>query len=540
MKFIRLDKTTLILWLVLVFSMVLVASCDEDLLDKQPLDSLSAGTFWKSESDATLALSGVYARTHNAEEGRNFYGYSLLYLDGATDNGSFANRTRAFAFTSGSLSASNDRITTRWNRSYERIASCNNFLDNIASVEMDEAKKAEITAEVRFLRANQYFWLSQFFGGVPLIKNVITIEEANSQIRATKAEVVQFIEDELDLAAADLPEVRLDAENGRILKGAALAMKGRLLMAEERWVDAAQVYKEIIDMDVFEIDPRYKELFEDEGDGSKEVIFAVKYMQDVKGTQVALTHRPQQFGGWHKIEPFTDLILSYDMDDGLPADKSSRFDPENPYINRDPRLYATCFLPGVSKFQGKIFQAHPDSGVVGDGLQSNRIGYAVRKWVDEGYEGNQRTYGGDFPQIRYAEVLLSYLESKFEAGDEITQQLLDETVNKVRGRAAVNMAPIMLADFSRDRLRNERRVETAWEGLRYWDIMRWKIAHIVCRGSVKGMKLTNDPANYTDYNVDENGYYIVAEKNFKDNNYLWPIPQSELDINPDLGQNPGY
>lgn len=525
----------------LLLCSVILLGCQDDFLDKAPLDELSTGTFWQSEADAMLALTGVYSRTHHKEEGRNFYGYSILYLDGASDNGAFAARGREYQFTSGNLNSSNGRIRNRWVTSYQRIAACNNFLDNIGNVEMDEAKKAEITAEVRFQRAYQYFWLSQYFGSVPLIKNVITIDEANTQTRTPKAEVVKFIEDELTAAAAALPITRPAAEHGRILKAAALAMKGRLLMAEERWTEAASVYKEIIDMDEFEIDPRYKELFEAAGDNSKEVVYSVKYVQDTKGTMVALTHRPQQFGGWHKIEPFNSLVQAFDMIDGKPATDSDLFDPANPYVNRDPRLYATCFLPGVSKFQGKVFQAHPDSGVVGDGISSNRIGYAVRKWVDEGYEGNYKTYGGDFPHIRYAEVLLSYLESKFEAGDEVTQQLLDETVNMVRGRADVNMPPIQLADFTRERLRNERRVETAWEGLRLWDIMRWRIAHIVCNGPVKGMKLTNDPASYTAYNVDENGYYVVDQKAFKENaNYLWPIPQTEIDINPGLEQNPGY
>ena len=90
-------------------------------------------------------------------------------------------------------------------------------------------------------------------------------------------------------------------------------------------------------------------------------------------------------------------------------------------------------------------------------------------------------------------------------------------------------------------MRNERRVETAWEGLRLWDILRWNIAHIVCTGPQTGIKLTNDPANYTDYLVDENGYFIGGVKAFRNpENYLWPIPQSEIDINPNLEQNPGY
>ena len=157
---------------------------------------------------------------------------------------------------------------------------------------------------------------------------------------------------------------------------------------------------------------------------------------------------------------------------------------------------------------------------------------------------NQWSYGGNFSIIRYAEVLLSYLESKLESGAAIDQGLLDATINKVRGRAAVNMPAVTTTDpvELRKIIRRERRVEFAFEGLRYYDILRWGIAATELNRQFTGMKLTNTPATYTDYPVDSEGYFIMPQKrNFKaGTNELWPIPQSERDINKNLTQNTGY
>ena len=163
--------------------------------------------------------------------------------------------------------------------------------------------------------------------------------------------------------------------------------------------------------------------------------------------------------------------------------------------------------------------------------------------MDEDLTENLGNYGGNWTIIRYAEVLLSYLESKLESGAAIDQALLDQTINKVRGRASVNMPPVTTTDPTelREIIRRERRVEFAFEGLRYYDILRWGIAAEELNRQYTGMKLTNDPPNYNDFPVDDEGFLIYQQRNFKAGiNELWPIPQSEIDINKNLTQNPGY
>jgi len=438
------------------------------------------------------------------------------------------------------------RLHERWSFNYKKISRCNYFLENIENVDMDPEEKAEMIGEVKFIRSYCYFLLYQVYGGVPLISNILTFDEANNVSRASREDVVNFVLKDLDEAIPDLPVKRPSSENGRIEKGAALALKGRVLMAEERWSDAATTYKTIIDLDRYEIDPRFKKLFEDDGDDSDEVIWSLCHIQDLYGeraTQFMLM--TQWYGGWSEMNIFQNFVDNFLMIDGKTIDESSLYDDDKPFDNRDPRLYSTVFLPGYTVFKGRVFQGHPDSLSKVGPEYAGHTGYALKKFADEEYSGDVMAYGGDFKVIRYAEVLLSYLECKIEAGDNITQDLLDETINKIRTRAEVDMPPVteLYINDLREILRRERCIELAFEGLRYWDMIRWRIADEVLNKKYYGMKLTDDPGSYTGkYTINEDGHLFSCEKiwDFEGHNYLWPLPQSELDINPNLEQNPGY
>lgn len=525
----------------------LTSACS-NLLDVQPLDELSTQTFWKSESDAMRGLVGVY-RSGKDQHGQgtfNFFSGNTLYrLDLTTDNG-YEKDKQITDFNNGQLNASYGVVNSLWSSSYEQIAKCNNFLENISSVEMDGAEKAEMAAEARFIRAYFYFNMSLYWGGVPLVTKMLTAQEANTIARNSKQEVVEFVLSELSAAVEQLPESRPTAEHGRVTKGAALAILGRLQMAEGMWAQALQTYKSIVDLGVYEIDPRYKQLFEDEGEASKEIILGIKYMENDYPTQIQQAVVPFMYGGWHQINCYNNLVETYECIDGLPIDESPLYNPDKPYDDRDPRLYQTVFIPEYTIFRNRLYIAHPDSNpnVYPDQLtRRDWSGYALKKFADEGYQGAILNYGGDFPVIRYAEVLLSYLECQIEAGLPIDQTLLDLTINQTRTRASTGLPPVTTTDPAtlQTILRRERRVELAYEGLRLFDLFRWKTAHINLRAKMYGMKLTNNPENYTKFTVDENGYYFVKELFFRENvDYLWPIPQNEIDINPNLTQNPGY
>jgi hypothetical protein len=209
--------------------------------------------------------------------------------------------------------------------------------------------------------------------------------------------------------------------------------------------------------------------------------------------------------------------------------------------NRDPRFAATFLYDNVV-FGGNEYDCHPDHSASKDQLtyskQATRTGYGLRKFFDENFSGDLRSgYGGNLPIIRYAEVLLSYLEAELEAGTPITQELLDMTINKTRGRASVQMPPITEtnAETLRPILRKERRIELALEGIRYWDLLRWEIIGDVMQGDFWGASFpdaTNtgkkeDPTGHKRWWVDTKAFRVGQDE-------VWPIPESETNINPGL------
>jgi len=520
-------------------------------LDKDPLDTLSTGTFWKTESDANLGLTGVYKVVGGTTDQTNYDLWNQLsvhYLFEATTDNGFEKDNLVTDLNNGSLASTYGPVRTLWKNTYTHISRCNNLIDNIDGCAMNADKLAEMKAEAKVIRAYDYFYLAFYWGDVPLTTHVLTVNEANTIARSPKSEVISFVITELQEAIPKLPVSRPDAEYGRITKGGALAILGRVLMAEKRWAEARDVYKQIIDLGIYIIDPRFNEIFREEGETSKEHILVSVRMQDTYGTPILRGCHGFDYGGYHWYSPYNELVEEFECTDGKPITESPLYDPENPYDNRDPRLLKTIGVNGITVFKGKLYISHPDSSPVKYQDQVTRrpwSGYLMMKFADADYTGDIVQYGGDFPMIRYAEVLLSYLESCIESNTAITQDLLDATINKVRGREAIKMPPVTETDAAKltTILRRERRVELAWEGLRLYDLFRWRTAHIQLKGDFTGMKVcpASEAASYTTVKVDSRGYYFCETTNFRENiDYLWPIPQTERDVNQNLTQNPGY
>lgn len=533
--------------LVLALGLLLggATSCEKDLLDKQPLTAISDATFWRTANDATLALNGVY------DTGAGFTGYnfwaatSMVNLDLMAGNGS-EKELIPDQFTDGSLNSAYSFVGAYYSQAYRQITRCNNFLGNIDKVSMDAAQKNIMINEVRTIRAYNYFNLALYFGDVPLIQRLLTVDEANSVTRTPKAEVWAFCETELKEAAAVLPPSVPDAMQGHMTAASALAILGRLQLAAKKWSDAATSYKTIMDFGYYSIDPRYRELFLNAGELSREIIMSQQYIKDTYNHALLQYLTPETWGGWHQYSPFNELVKEYECTDGLPITQSPLYDRNNPYNNRDPRLDFTVMISGRTTFRGRTYSALPGTTLPDRLNQYPGVwsGYAIYKFLeDDPSIATTSNDGNNFPLIRYAEVLLGYLEARVEAGGAIDRALLDATINRVRGRQAVRMPAVTTTDpvALRAIIRRERRVEFAFEGLRYFDCLRWGILGTENNRQFTGMKLTNTPATYKDYPVDAEGYYLYKRRNFVvGKNELWPIPQSERDLNKNLTQNPGY
>lgn len=530
----------------LLAGMLTCISCD---LERTPLDKFAEGDFWTSEDNAQLALTGLYrgnilfnSPEYNPTDWWSYGG--LLFMEFPTDNAYDRRGTNSnfHKMTSGALLANNPYIKNYWENSYAKVTRCNRFLDGIGKLD-DPAVVKRFTAEARFIRAAQYFYLSQFFQDVPLVTKVLTKDEANSVEKTSKAKITEFVIKELTEVAEDLPRFKdLGAdETGRASKQAAFAFLGRTYLGAKMYSEAAAAYKQIIDLGDNAIDPKYSALFLPGGENSSENIFSMQYLQDLAGNALPQHALPVKDGGWCLVNVAAGLFEAYQFTDGTDFSyESPLYDPKNLGKNRDPRLDYTIYYNGAT-FKGAVYDCHPDSKGADKvaGGQTTQTGLMMRKYFDETYSGDLNSYGGNVPVIRYAEVLLSYLEAKLEAGDAITQGLLDETINKVRGRESVDMPPVTETNPAalRPILRNERRVELGMEGIRYWDLLRWGIADQALNGYIFGAPFPGSErvSKTPDGTLDKYGRWYVNSRAFrKGQDEKWPIPQSEQDINPNL------
>lgn len=535
--------------IMLVFSSF---SCFEKL-EQFPTDAFASGTFWTSESNALIALTGMY-------RGNIVYGTQvvpsdwwtycgIVFLEFATDN-SYDRRGDNSTYnrlTDGTLLPNNNVINGYWRGSYRRIAITNDFLENIDNVNMPEEKRQRMISEAKFLRATQYFYMSQFWGDVPLVTNTLTPDEANNVEKSNKSVIVDFTIQELKEAVNGLPRFSdiPSSEIGRASKQAALAFLGRLYLAEKRFAEASAVYQQIINYGDNIIDSEYGPLFTTENENSRENIFSVQFVSGLAPNAMPQHAYPAASSGWHIINPLGSLAEEYGFDDGSPFSYDDpKFIQQDMGANRDQRFRDT-FIWNESTFQGRRYICHPDSTQSVDQLtyskQATRTGFGFRKYFNESFNGNLRSdYGGNIPVIRYAEVLLSYLEAELEAGNAITQDLLDQTINMVRGRPSVNLPPIteVNPDALREILRRERRIELAFEGTRLWDIFRWEIGDEVLNGDFWGAPFPNS-VRYptTSIKLDPQSRWFVTSKKFRPGiDDRWPIPEAETNINPKLAQ----
>jgi tetratricopeptide (TPR) repeat protein len=531
-------------------ALMLATACD---LERYPLTELSEENFWDNESNGELALTSLYRGniTNGVEyTSSDFWSYhGLLFMEHLSDN-AFDRRgenNAFFSISSGKLQNSNAFIKNYWSSAYKRIGLCNRFLEGIAK-SADSDTKTRLTAEARFLRATQYHYLASYFKDVPLVTASLTGEESNNVTKETQANILAWCATEFKEAAADLPRFKdiTSAETGRACKQAALGFLGRTYMLMGEWSKAAEAYKEIIDYGDNAIHSSYRELFvPGTGVSNKENIFYISYLENYFGCGMPQQALSAKDGGWSLSNPSAGLFEAYSFKDGTPFSYSDpRYNPNNLGENRDPRLDYTIYYNGAT-FMGSEYRMSPDyEASVKERLdyssEASKTGFMWRKYFDESPINNIQSYSAVTPIIRYAEVLLSYLECKIESNQSISQALLDQTINAVRSREGVNMPAITETDATklRDIVRNERRIELCFEGIRYWDLLRWNIAHEVLVGEIWGAPYPSSTTYASSTKqVDPTGNcrWYVGRRDFRNpQDYTWPIPLSEQNINPNL------
>ena len=566
-----------ILTILLLSGLITATSCTD--LDLNPLSEGSSVNWYSNESEIIMALNDLYSIDFWPNYLTPYWDYDLW-----TDDMMYRDRTTSI--TNGTLNGQDVTANSWWTTIYKGIARANTILANLEKSKEKLAQSIidKYAGEARFVRAAHYARLITYYGDVVYYTDILDLDESFTLSKTDKKTILKAIYEDYDFAASKLPVSYGSSQNLRATRGAALAMKARVALFFEDWGVARDAAKACMDLNVYELYSGYATLFLSKTKNPKELVFGNPRSALLNVTiPDTKNYLPRLAGGWGAVGPSWQLFCSYLCTDGLPIDESPLFDPQKPFQNRDPRCTATIVEFGTP-WLGFRYQPHPDSLIVKNYKTGQMVsnvdnrsnaqfasfnGMLFKKGIDEDWTDDYKAENTNFI-MRYADVLLMYAEAKTEL-DEIDQEMLDASVNKVRARA-YNVAvtdktqypAVVAADKAtvRKAVRIERRMEFALEGRRYEDIIRWKIAQKVLSKDIYGMLDPNDlrekvvnkglwffpqiPAIDEDGDADFETMYnaglvkLCAVRNFPANQYLWPIPTKEILINPNLEQNPGY
>ncbi len=531
-------------------------SCNDDFLERPPQDQLTNANFWENEEQLILAANALYA---------NVKAKNTVDMENMGDNTLWPSSTQYQQIGSGNYGPDQNTINTEWTTQYRGVRQANAFLENYHKANVNPEVAERLAGEVRVVRALMYSYLINFWGDVPLVTQTLNIDEL-MVARTPREQVVDFLMEDLEVAAEALPVEIPTGENlGRMSRGAALALKARIALYNERYDEAEDAARRVMEMNVYELfdignpQENYNALFTDRGKlsagNNRETIIARLALSDVAMHNLSREIQvPDQVIRWN---PTKSLIDDYLMADGLPIEKSPLYDVnsyEDVFENRDPRLSQTILEPGSlwgGRYDGREENDNPGIFEVPK-FQSDRrgavtlTGYYFTKYADIDAVATYNRDDNDIHLLRYAEVLLTYAEAKLELGT-LTQEDIDNTVNLLRAR--IGMIPMNIQEIEqnglslRDEIRRERRIELALEGQRYFDLKRWRIADVL-GNDVKGTNINwlPNPEAAANLRTDSEGFLIAHTGRTFDpeRHYLWPVPLPQLERNPDLEQNPGW
>ncbi|MCW1734435.1 RagB/SusD family nutrient uptake outer membrane protein [Anaerorudis cellulosivorans] len=529
---------------IILFIIISLPSCND--LDLAPTNKFTDLNYWTSESKASAVLSMAY---------NQMFGSGYFFANERLSDNLYEGRgnTDEKIITSGQADAALGRFANEWSSCYAGIKTCHTFLENVDRVpKMDETLKTRMKAEARFIRAFLFFRLASQYGDVPLFDHNLTVEEANSIVRSAKSDVINFVRNELNEIVSVLPTKQeySASDNGRITKGAVIMLLARTYLYENDWANVATLCEKIMNGEYgkYELFPSYSGLFLPENEYNNEVILDMGYTLTYRTWSDFYDAIPLSVGGRiNAFAPTQELVDDYIMKNGKGIkEEGSGYNEDDPYSNRDPRFAATIVYHGYKwkKGDGTVSTIYIKPGssqaagasnldeYAGPGQNSTATGYYLRKYFDPTAPAGMEA-GLNLILMRYADVLLMYAESKYEL-NQMSEDVWNKTIKPIRVRAGFTDASALnypgLTDLE-NIIRRERRCELAIEGLRLFDIRRWKTIETVMNGYPHGAKFA---ANNTQY------IQLDQRKFNKDRDYLFAIPQSQRDINKNLTQNPGY
>ena len=517
------------------------------------------------------------------------------FVNDVSDECKFGYNAGGYQFKSGNLSI-NGGLLEWWEFSYKVIRKLNIFIQKVPDSPINDDLKKDLLAQARFLRAYSYFSMAKRYGGVPLItipQEISDSEESLFPSRDKEQEIYDFVISEMDDAYNNLRQENTSSDYGRPTKYAALALKSRAALyaasiakfgavnldgvvgipnslADDYYQKAYDAAKKIMNESNYSLFNKYpndkvknfKELFVDKD--NPEAIFVKQHndQNEINGGNgwaydFFQGPYPNGWGEGNQNAPYLEMIDEFEYIDGGSGEldrgaiQQGLWTMDELWTGKDPRFFATIYT-NETPWKGTLLDYHngiigSDGSLITDGSYKGILakgnqnftrgtGFGVLKYLDESVNTS-----GDWPisksnwmVFRYGEVLLNYAEAAFNLGK--TDDALD-AVNQIRDRAGI----ALLASIDREKIRHERKVELAFEGHRYWDLRRWRIAETYLTRSFSGLKfiLDYETRKYKIEVIDnidgENSPPIFYEKN-----YYLPITINRTGQNPNLVENPDY
>ena len=550
-------------------------------LDLDPKDQIADGNYWQEASDFKLFANQFYGWTRDFSNSV----YDAPHSDKRSDLILDKSGTNVYSNGTNSIPTGDNNYTDNYNR----IRRTNILLQKAESYG-NQSDIEQYIGEAKFFRAYCYFELLQLYGDVIITKKPLDVTDPEMKVaRNDRSEVVDFMIQDLKDAAGQLP-LTSAVENGRVGSEGAWAFLSRVALYEGTWQKfrgneargkelldvAAKAAKEVINSKNFSL---YTPAIL--GDSAQKYMFI---LEDVKSNPAGLlkaSNTEYIFSRRHDetLNPIGKNITKeclanaqqiaqkfaalYLCQDGLPIEKSSLYLFKvdgiiaHEYQNRDNRMLYTLCVPGGYYWSNENSRVNWTSDAADKAAASikgyspaNGSGYANQKWAAE-RKVQTNSEGYDYPVIRYAEVLLNYAEAVYERDDAISDDDLNISLNLVRNRINKSMPKLSnnLVTANglnmREEIRRERTVELFNEGFRIDDLKRWKTAETEMPKDFLGIKWTG--TEYAtkwpnvSYAKNSDGYIILETgRKWESKHYLYPLPTDQLQLNPNLKQNPGW
>ncbi len=527
-----------------ILILLTVLSC-EDILDEQPNDTISETTFWKTSTDAEAGLVACYDALRATRERLGFTWERWGLFDLLTQVGTCRNPQIRSA-SIGTMNPTLNFVESAWGAHYRGLVRTNDLLINIDAIPFEnQDRKDEVIGEGRYLRAMYLFGLTMIWGDVPYFDDVPGLESVDIS-NTPQSEILASIKSDLQIAIDLLPENPGDP--GRAGKGAAHMLRLKVALFEEDWDTAVASAEAVINLGIYQLESDFAGIFTLDNENNDEVIFDIQGIADSEieegnTFEDAYSGRFSSNNGLSWVNPGLWLVDKYEVIDPNPTyvQEDIRIPTEiyDYFEGRDPRMDATIIRPGAH-FIGPggtdfLYPFVPNYTHSQTGLHSRK--YVV---TGDGSRPGRDASPLNFIVFRYADAILHWAEAKVQqnASAAMGDQSVLDAINSIRARASDQLPLYTVGQFTNpDDLLNaiydERIRELALEGWLYWDFKRWNLIEQRDGFGVMGIQIQSNTVIFR-----PNPVFTYVWMPNRDE--FLPIPQSEIDINPNLEQNPGY